>query len=159
MIKFEGELNSEAKKFLLKKSLLYNLLTLILPIAFIILLSFFLNSIVSNIIYYSIGLILVLILITFLYEISNEGKRERNVKTVCITEEHLEMYKDSTKKGTESYQERFIDDVACVYDKGSFYWISFSLAKSLYFVCQKDLIKEGTIEEFEELFKDKIVKT
>ena len=40
-----------------------------------------------------------LILITFLYEISNEGKRERNVKTVCITEEHLEMYKDSTKKG------------------------------------------------------------
>ncbi len=26
------------------------------------------------------------------------------------------------------------------------------------FICQKDLITEGTIEEFEEIFKDKIVR-
>lgn len=54
---------------------------------------------------------------------------------------------------------RSINDVKEVLDMGAFYHIIF------YFpnhwsncVCQKNLIVEGTIEEFEKLFEDKIVR-
>ena len=34
----------------------------------------------------------------------------------------------------------------------------YGLAGSMFFICQKDLIVEGSIEEFEKLFEDKIVR-
>ena len=53
---------------------------------------------------------------------------------------------------------RHFDDIVCVNDFGEHYKIEFKFPhKSIYFLCQKDLIVQGTLEEFEELFKDKIV--
>lgn len=52
-----------------------------------------------------------------------------------------------------------VEHVKKVIDFGDWYFISFHIFhKNPSFICQKDLIKEGTIEEFEELFKDKIVR-
>jgi len=46
-----------------------------------------------------------------------------------------------------------------VYDYGEFYFISFYFGKiSCYFICQKSLLTQGTIEDFEKLFDGKIVK-
>ena len=39
---------------------------------------------------------------------------------------------------------------------GTWYKIKFNLKFNMYFVCQKDLLVEGTLEEFEEIFKDKL---
>ena len=55
--------------------------------------------------------------------------------------------------------ERFhgLDSVQTVFDYGKWYHFKFDYTnRDMYFVCQKDLISQGTIEEFEELFKDKI---
>ena len=53
---------------------------------------------------------------------------------------------------------RCFDDIVCVNDFGEHYKIKFKFPhKSIYFLCQKDLIVQGTLEEFETLFKDKIV--
>lgn len=50
-------------------------------------------------------------------------------------------------------------DVKQVLDMGDWYYITFYFPhKSRSFVCQKDLIIEGTIEEFEALFEDKLVR-
>lgn len=51
------------------------------------------------------------------------------------------------------------NSVKQVIDKGDFYCIYF-MKLPLYpnLVCQKSLIKEGTIQQFEEMFKDKIKK-
>ncbi len=50
-------------------------------------------------------------------------------------------------------------DVKEVEDWGDSYRILFDfLGRSPMFLCQKDLITEGTIEDFEELFADKIVR-
>lgn len=54
---------------------------------------------------------------------------------------------------------RSIDDVKNVIDMGTFYHILFYFPKQwANCICQKDLIVEGTIEEFEKLFEDKIVR-
>ena len=46
-----------------------------------------------------------------------------------------------------------------VIDHGEFYEISFPLGKmSHIFICQKDLLKQGNLKEFEALFKDKLIK-
>ena len=50
-----------------------------------------------------------------------------------------------------------IDDVKKIIDYGEFYDFVFTFsARDIYFVCQKDLLVCGTIEEFESLFEGKI---
>ena len=54
---------------------------------------------------------------------------------------------------------RNINDVKLVRDFGEFYEIIFPFGKiSEKFICQKNLLVKGTIEEFEALFGDKIVR-
>jgi len=54
---------------------------------------------------------------------------------------------------------RSVDGVKKVVDEGSYYHIKFSfpIGMAICF-CQKDLLVEGTIEEFEKLFEGKIVR-
>lgn len=52
---------------------------------------------------------------------------------------------------------RYIEDVKCVRDFGEFYELVFPFGKvSENYICQKDLLTKGTLEEFEALFADKI---
>ena len=54
---------------------------------------------------------------------------------------------------------RTLDDIKVILDYGEFYDIIFYFPnKLLNCICQKDLIVQGTIKEFEELFEDKIVR-
>lgn len=56
-------------------------------------------------------------------------------------------------------ESRTIQDVKEVRDYGDFYYLVFPLGKYSYrFVCQKDLLTCGTIEDFETLFAGKIKK-
>ena len=65
-----------------------------------------------------------------------------------------------------SYGEKFeltnpIDTVAVVIDCGEWYHISWNRKVGFgpeRFICQKDLLTHGTIEEFEKLFEGKIVR-
>ena len=60
-----------------------------------------------------------------------------------------------TKASSES---RKIDDVKIIYDFGEWYSFVFPIGKvSMNFICQKDLISKGTLKDFEELFKGKII--
>ena len=66
-------------------------------------------------------------------------------KMVCITDKLTEK--------------RSVELVKKVYDYGEFYFISFYFGKiSCYFICQKSLLTQGTIEDFEKLFDGKIVR-
>ncbi|MBQ5725744.1 MAG: hypothetical protein IIV80_06295 [Clostridia bacterium] len=52
-----------------------------------------------------------------------------------------------------------IDDVTMVVDMGEWYHISFGKKLGLgRFVCQKDLLVQGTIEDFEKLFEGKLIR-
>ena len=51
---------------------------------------------------------------------------------------------------------RSLGDIKRVIDCGDWYYIQFYFPHHKYFACQKDLMVEGTIEAFEEQFKDSI---
>ena len=54
---------------------------------------------------------------------------------------------------------RFIEDVKAVNDHGEFYELIFPFGKASYhFICQKDLLSQGTLEYFEQLFEGKIIR-
>ena len=55
---------------------------------------------------------------------------------------------------------RMIDDVVKVKDHGEFYTFEFnSIRNYMNFVVQKDLIAQGTIEEFEYIFEEVLIRT
>ena len=73
--------------------------------------------------------------------------------TITIKRERLER----VGEGERSYSSRKLIDVKKVQDYGEFYYLTFYFPyKDGYFVCQKDLLTEGTLEDFEALFQDKI---
>lgn len=54
---------------------------------------------------------------------------------------------------------RMIDDIVQVNDHGDFYTFKFNSRRNHYdFIVQKDLITQGTIEEFEEIFEEVLVR-
>lgn len=56
-------------------------------------------------------------------------------------------------------ESKYVDDVEYVYDYGAFYDLTFPFGKySEKFICQKDLLSKGSIEEFEDLFYDKLIR-
>lgn len=56
-------------------------------------------------------------------------------------------------------QSIMLEEVKEVRDYGEFYSLIFRLGNySTYFICQKDLLTKGTIEEFEALFEGKVVR-
>ena len=57
------------------------------------------------------------------------------------------------------YKETEIEDIKKIVDYGDFYRIVFYFPNlNARFICQKDLITQGSIEEFEERFSDKIIR-
>ncbi len=72
---------------------------------------------------------------------------------VEIDDEHV------IKETTKNYNTYRVDEVKRVEDYGDFYRIIFYFPHCDRFcICQKDLITQGTIEEFEEMFAGYIVK-
>lgn len=56
-------------------------------------------------------------------------------------------------------ESRTIQDVKEVRDYGDFYYLEFPFGKYSYrFVCQKDLLTQGTLADFESMFQGKIKK-
>lgn len=78
-----------------------------------------------------------------------------------VSTEFLIRIEDSfiTRSGYNGVQKKSLKKVKKVIDVGEWYYVIFRLGDiSNAFVCQKDLIKEGTLEQFEALFEGKIVR-
>lgn len=62
-------------------------------------------------------------------------------------------------KGKNFEYKRQTSSIKKIIDFGDWYHVFFNYANRCEnFICQKDLIKEGTIEDFEKMFEDKIVR-
>lgn len=62
-----------------------------------------------------------------------------------------------TSQANQTVETRYINDVKVVKDYGEFYELVFPFGKVSYgFICQKDLLVTGTLEDFERLFEGKI---
>lgn len=85
-----------------------------------------------------------------------QGKNEKKAtipNNIVINESFIVC---KTGKQVES---RLLEDVKTVKDYGDFYELVFPFGKiSANFICQKNLIVKGTLEEFETIFAGKIIK-
>lgn len=152
MIKFEGMLSDKCKKFIIKKQMKLQIIACsITAILFSIpvLFAIFLWKPIAAVGLFPPVFFLLLSLIPpgkstqglFIPQIILFDLEEETVIHKCEKMERFHMINSITK----------------VIDYGEWYYLIFQYSdRDLYFVCQKDLLTEGSIEDFEDLFKDKI---
>ena len=149
MIRFYGEINNESQKFIAKKMLrlgLYVMIVLLIVVGFPSILAGVFFDIWFFTIFTGMGMLVSLFL-------SYYTRKDYYPNLITIDNNQICA---EIGKGMAT---RTFDDVKQIIDYGEFYDIIFYFPnKVLNCICQKDLIQEGTIEDFEELFKDYIVR-
>jgi hypothetical protein len=151
MIVFEGQISGKCKEGVLrrgaKNSFIGGLITSILFTIPTVVLALKIDLIV-------LLFFLVLIPFPFLAAIPPKEKYYPMIlpSKVTINTQTGEM----TTKSSQFYAESSITDVVKVLDKGEWYLI-YVKSKDGRFICQKDLLTSGTLDEFEKIFKDKLV--
>ncbi len=152
MIEYKGELSNKCKNFVLKNETNVARISAIIVCVPIAIFDIWLA--LSNDLFY----LIVLPILAFIVFLAGIKPREKSyglimTKRVRIEEDYLES------EGERFNESRTIDQVKHVIDYGEWYKITFSFPyKSQRFVCQKDLIIQGTIEDFENLFSDKLIR-
>ena len=151
MIVFQGNISDECKKQRTKVESRVGLITALIPS---IVLAIFIA--IATIKWDWIFVIGFPVLITFVLVAYFYPKREAKLIVpyqVCITDSELQS------EGEKFFEKRKILWIKKIIDKGEWYQIVFYFPhKSTRFICQKNLLVEGTIEEFEELFQGKIIR-
>lgn len=152
MIKFKGDMSEKCKKQMLSRNqksivLVFSIISLIISIPFIIL------SITSHWIYIVCipGLVLGVMLIS-----RSPSKKDQNL---IIPSEVIIKGEKIISKSDKFEHVRLISDVKQVIDEKEWYRLVFYYSsRNQYFICEKKLLVEGTIEEFEALFKNKLIR-
>lgn len=157
-IEFSGEISQTGKIYIIKqidRSYLWGMLGF--PFVFLLVCLLF-----YNIEYKVIGIIVTIILFAFFIILSICPRLHYNPKNLTdyyplkiIIEKETIIVEG---KDEDAYNCRQIVDVKKVIDCGEFYYIKYYYPYYRYALCQKDLITQGTIEEFEQLFEDKIIR-
>ena len=82
-----------------------------------------------------------------------QAEKSMTPKKIVVDEESIACTTD------KEIVTKWISDVKQVIDHGEFYELVFPFGKiSTNFICQKNLLTKGTLEEFEALFEGKITK-
>ena len=154
MIEFNGYISGDAQKYFFRKSrliastvfIMVGLLLLPAAISFHKVLDGF------NLLLIYICSIAFILIAIFLPK-TKKGKQKILPKKIAFVGESVYCTADTYSES------KYIEDVKYVKDHGSFYELVFPFGKiSEKYICQKDLITVGSIEDFENLFKDKIVR-
>lgn len=153
MIEFTGYLTGAAKRAYYRRVVKYlrNTFLVAAGLVFPFVLLFALRVQMWGIL---IGYSFIILAIIFSPYLQIKADKNKYVpKRICIQDGILLSVAD---QATES---KSIDEVKSVFDYGEFYVILFPFGKySEKFVCHKDLLTKGTLEEFEALFEGKIIR-
>lgn len=152
MIKFEGDLSSNTKKHFLKCETVQKLYLSLIMGAFLCVPVIFAMIYIHAI----FALCFIMIAIFVLGMIAPPPQNKYGIifpNEVIIDDDGIEA------KSEVSDYYRYIKDIKNIIDYGEYYLFNFYFPnKCRFFICQKDLIIQGTIEEFEKIFADKIVR-
>ena len=148
MIEFNGEISIIGKNYIFEKFNRKKILLMILLEAACLIITFFIKKLMP---------LVILLTLLFLYvAFSKSFSPEKKLlwylpKRIKIHNNQIEL--QSEKK----IERREIKDVKKIIDYGEFYYIFFYFKmQNPYFICQKNLIIKGSIEEFEKIFEGKI---
>jgi len=155
MIEFTGFISGVAEKFYFKEArkntlkILFITLIILLPVAIFIAIKMQ-NWMIVGI--PPIGLLLFYIILCIVPQSKNEKKK--------ILPKKISIQDDMISFDIEGYPDsRYISDVKEVIDYGEFYQLVLPTGRiNISHICQKNLITKGTTEDFEELFKEKLIR-
>ena len=148
MIKFEGTLCEQAKKLIVTKKRTSFLVCQAVTVLVFLVITIFRVKNSSNPWAYVLGMTLFVILINLVLALTI-NKKSKWLFPISVSVDNGEIVYE-----TERFRERYeFEKVKRVCDHGIFYEI---IVSSHTLICQKDLLVEGTIEEFEALFDGKI---
>ena len=153
MIEFNGYISGRTEKYFWKRNAVFGQNILLISMVVCSPIAFIMSSILGNN-YFIVFYLIMMLVIPLLCRIPKRKKEKikYNPYRICIEDGYITCY---TKIQEES---RNLEDVKRVEDHGEWYYLVFPVGKtSTSFVCQKDLLVKGTIEEFEKLFENKIV--
>ena len=149
MIIFQGDISKECQEYFLKKIVA----GILIFTSILTLITLFVCLIIGNNLFSYLILIAGLITIVAYDVYMVKNYKKTFPRRVDIEEDFLVVY---TKEGSVT---REVKDLKRVFDEGQFYIMDFYFPhKCMEMLCQKDLIVQGTLEEFEELFEDYLVK-
>lgn len=153
MIEFSGEISDEVMDKLIKREYFFHviagLIATVIPSIPIVLFSIFLTPLI-----YLFLIVPIIVFISIIIDIKVNVKKFAPVD-VKIEDKEIEITQIRLNVGTC----RTFDDIHKIIDYGDYYRIVFYLfSGKIMCICEKANIKQGSIEEFEELFKDYIVR-
>lgn len=154
MFEFSGKLTGKALKYALKREkfpgIVASLIVGLIISAIIILISVHIDLIYLI----ALGMPLAIFVISFFAEPS-----EKLYDKILPLRIYCEEEKALVSEGLEFIVSGDLSEVKEVVDFGEFYYIRFfSAFKSRKFICQKELLSKGTIDEFEQFFSDRMVR-
>ena len=153
-IEFKGYISGKAEKHFRKKAKMIGLNIILISLLLFCpaVLIFGIKTQSQILVKITLSAIIIMPLTLLIPKIKKEWK-SMTPKRIFIEEECIIC---SADKYTET---KYISDVKKVYDHGEFYELVFPFGKiSEKFVCQKDLLIKGTLQDFENLFEKKIIK-
>ena len=151
MIKFEGKIGGSTKKHVAKKVIFIFVLIEVVVLVLLFLPSLMMIGLGEYAIFVFLfaGLAILFGVITFFFTLDDYCPISVEINDGYISANYKE----------NDYTERKIEQVEIVVDYGEYYYFRFCSPHGWgTCFCQKDLIVEGTIEQFEEMFKDKIIR-
>ena len=151
MFEFKGNLSKECEDFLYNKQRRLELISLgsVSAVFSIVIIVF--AIIVHYVLLIGLVLFVLIVLSPLLPSVKKSFLQHMPNRIVFDFDNDTIFY--SSKKREDSYAISMIKEII---DYGNFYHIIFSDVPDSYYVLQKDLMVQGTIEEFEKCFNDKI---
>lgn len=149
MIEFSGKISNETKKYLLKKSAKVSIVAniIIFAIVFPIIVT---TSINDNLIILLAGICSIIFFSCLPFMVIKDNVPVK----IEIQDDILIAYHIKGK-----YEIRDVQDIKEIINNEKWYDINFYFPhKSICFICQKDLLTKGTIEEFESFFSNVLIK-
>ena len=156
MIEFDGYISGKAEKYFLKKSRNLGFGVIMISMLLVLPVIIFWGIKTENSFLVKLCLIIAPIVPSTL--MFPKSKKEK----MMILPQKIYIDQDSIVSVTAKDSDtRSVEDVKTVCDYGEFYDIKFPFGKASLgygYVCQKDLLTKGSLEEFEKLFEGKIQK-
>ena len=153
MIQFSGHLSGEAKAFLWKRHKKMDFASFFIGMLMLMPLVLFFSikyAFWEGVIFYLV-MILAITLLLFIPPSKSIVKKIEPIK-IYTEDEYIICV---TEVGTETA--RNMNEATKLIDAGSYYYLVFSYGQvSMDFVLQKDLLVEGSLEEFEKIFEGRL---
>lgn len=154
MIEFYGEISTESKKYLINRERNIGIISCSIICSFLIVLVLLL-SIFINWLFITLLTCVLAIMLCSLIKPKGETLKLFIPHKITIDFEG----KTIISEGEKFYCTRYFSEIKKIIDNGTFYQIIFYFPhKSTKFLCQKNLLSKGSLDEFESYFKDRINK-